>query len=101
MAAPARNITATALPARSPFTSEFFGTGDPGSANPNCMFVTVSFADDKGGQYQQTTWLETTSDGGVTQTNAVVPGFTSAQITTLKSQLVALYNAALTAKGFV
>jgi hypothetical protein len=96
-----RIITATAPPSRDVSISEHFGFGDAVSANPGCIYVTVSFSDDKGGAYQQTTWLETTPDGGVTFVNATVPGFTSAQINTLKTQLIALYNAALTAKGFV
>jgi hypothetical protein len=96
-----RTITANAPPTRDISISERFGFGDSGSDQPGCIYVTVSFADDKGGSYQVTTWLETTPDKGATFVNANVPGFTSAQITTLKTQLISLYNAALTAKGFV
>lgn len=96
-----KTTIATAFPARNAATAQHFGIGDAASANPNCLFVRVDFSDDAQGAYSVTTWLETTSDGGATQTNAVVSGFTSAQINTLKSQLVALYNAALTAEGFV
>ena len=93
--------TYTAQPARNPGTVQKFGIGDAGSANPNCVYAFVTFLDTDGNSYSTLTWFETTSDGGQTQQNANGPGLTSAQINTLKTQLVAIYNLTLTANGFV
>lgn len=101
-----KNVVQNTLADRSSSHRMHFGIGDGGSANPGALFVTVHFADDQGNHYQWTTWLETSDRDGNgnllgTYTNAAISGFTSAQITTLKSQLIALIHLAQAGNSFV